>query len=80
MKRVKVQFYAVFREQRGLGEEMLDTQANTAGELYRELASRHAFSLPEGLVRASINLEFRPLDSPLADGDAVVFIPPVAGG
>jgi len=28
----------------------------------------------------AINAEFREWPAPLADGDAVVFIPPVAGG
>jgi molybdopterin converting factor small subunit len=80
MKRIRVQYYAVFREQRGLGEETVGTAATTAAELYAELAERHGFSLPPGLVRASINLEFKPLESAISEGDAVVFIPPVAGG
>jgi molybdopterin synthase sulfur carrier subunit len=80
MKRVKVQYYAVFREQSGLGEEMVETSARTAGDLYNELASLHGFLLPSSLVRASVNLQFKPLDAELADGDTVVFIPPVAGG
>jgi len=80
MKEVKVQYYAVFREQRGLGEETLETAAITAGDLYRELAERHGFSLPPSLVRASVNLQFKPLGDHLQDGDTVVFIPPVAGG
>jgi sulfur-carrier protein len=80
MKRIKVQYYAVFREQRRLGEEVVETDAKTAGELYAELAARHDFKLPASLVRASVNLQFEPLDSVVAEGDTVVFIPPVAGG
>ena len=76
MKRLTVQYYAVFREQRGLHEETLDTDAHTAADLYRELG----LSLSPDLVRVSINLQFKPLDSPLTTGDTVVFIPPVAGG
>ncbi|HVT11278.1 MAG TPA: MoaD/ThiS family protein [Fimbriimonadaceae bacterium] len=80
MKKIIVQYYAVFREGRGLGEETVETSARTAGELYAELAARHGFTLPASLVRASIDLSFRPLDTELAGGETVVFIPPVAGG
>jgi molybdopterin converting factor small subunit len=80
MKEIKVQYYAIFREQRGLGEEQVQTSARTAGELYDELAAMHQFSLSPKLVRASINLQFQSMDTALGDGDTVVFIPPVAGG
>jgi molybdopterin converting factor small subunit len=32
------------------------------------------------MLRVAINNEFRDWSTPLAEGDAVVFIPPVAGG
>jgi len=80
MKQIKVQYFAVFREQSGLGEESIGTVSRTAGDLYMELAAKHSFSLPPAIVRASINLEFRSLDTELRNGDTVVFIPPVAGG
>jgi len=32
------------------------------------------------MLRVAINTEFREWTAPLAEGDAVVFIPPVAGG
>ena len=76
MKSVRVKYFALFREQRGIGEEILQTEAATAEALYAELG----FSLPPSLVRCSLNLEFKPLNSKLQDGDEVVFIPPVAGG
>ena len=80
MKRIKVQYYAVFREQSGLGQEVVETNAKTAGELYAELAAKHDFKLPATLVRASVNLQFKPFDTALQEGDTVVYIPPVAGG
>ena len=80
MKQIKVQYFAVFREQSGSSEESIQTNARTASDLYQELAAKHSFSLPQGIVRASINLEFKPLESEIKDGDTVVFIPPVAGG
>ena len=75
-----VQYFAILREQRGLTEEKLTTAAVTPAGLYEELRVRHAFTLPAGHVRAAINGEFAPADAVLREGDAVVFIPPVAGG
>jgi molybdopterin converting factor small subunit len=76
MKHIKVQYYAVFREQKGMSEETVSTESATAADLYRELGLR----LDPAIVRASINLQFKPMTTELCDGDAVVFIPPVAGG
>jgi molybdenum cofactor guanylyltransferase len=79
-KHITVQYYALLREQAGRRDEALVTRARTAGELYAELAQRYPFSLAPELLRVAINTEFREWTAPLADGDAVVFIPPVAGG
>lgn len=75
-----IQYFAILREQRGLREEKLSTNAATPAALYEELRARHSFTLPVSRVRAAINGEFTSSDAPLRDGDAVVFIPPVAGG
>ena len=78
--RIRVQYFALLREQAGRGEEALETQARTPRDLYEELRARHPFTLPPELLRVAINTEFGDWAQPLADGDAVVFIPPVAGG
>lgn len=78
--RVTVQYFAALRDQRGISEEVLETSAGTCRDLYRELAERHQFRLKEQHVRAAINLEYVDLDTPLKEGDTVVWIPPVAGG
>ena len=80
MKELTVQYYALLREQAGRREERLATAAATPGELYAELAARYPFSLPEEVLRVAVNGEFREWSTPLAAGDTVVFIPPVAGG
>lgn len=77
---VQVQYFAVFREQRGTSAESLATESGTAGELYRELRERFGFTLDPSLVRAAVNGAFVPMETSLRDGDTVVFIPPVAGG
>jgi len=79
-KHITVQYYALLREQAGRRDEALVTRARTAAELYAELAQRYPFSLAPEVLRVAINTEFREWTAPLADGDAVVFIPPVAGG
>jgi len=79
-KHITVQYYALLREQAGRRDEALVTKAGTPAELYAELARRYPFSLAPEVLRVAINAEFREWTAPLADGDAVVFIPPVAGG
>lgn len=80
MRRIEVQYFAILREQRGLAEETLATPAATPRDLYEELRVRHRFSLPADRVRAAVNDEFVAGDTPLKEGDRIVFIPPVAGG
>jgi molybdopterin-guanine dinucleotide biosynthesis protein A len=79
-KRINVQYYALLREQAGRSEEALVTTARTPRELYDELKGRYPFSLAPEMLRVAVNAEFGEWAQPLADGDAVVFIPPVAGG
>ena len=80
MKNIHVQYFAILREQRGLGQEKLHTAAATAADLYAELRTRHGFTLPADRLRVAVNDEFAPWTAPLREGDALVFIPPVAGG
>ena len=80
LRHITVQYYALLREQAGRREERLASRAATAAELYAELAQRYPFTLARELLRVAINTEFRDWPAPLADGDVVVFIPPVAGG
>ena len=77
---VNIRYFAILREQRGLTRETLVTPAATAAALYEELRARHNFSLPQDRVRAALDEEFVAWNSPLREGQTVVFIPPVAGG
>jgi molybdopterin-guanine dinucleotide biosynthesis protein A len=79
-KRIKVQYYAILREQAGRSDESVVTGANTPRDLYNELKSRYPFSLAPEMLRVAVNAEFGEWSQRLADGDSVVFIPPVAGG
>jgi molybdopterin-guanine dinucleotide biosynthesis protein A len=79
-KRIKVQYYAILREQAGRSDESIVTAAHTPRDLYNELKSRYPFSLAPEMLRVAVNAEFGEWSQRLADGDSVVFIPPVAGG
>jgi molybdopterin-guanine dinucleotide biosynthesis protein A len=77
---IRVQYYALLREQAGRSTETLATRARTPRELYAELAGKYPFTLPAEMLRVAVNAEFGDWSQPLKAGDAVVFIPPVAGG
>jgi molybdopterin converting factor small subunit len=77
---LKIQYYALMREQAGRSEEMLETAASTPADLYGELKSRYGFTLGREQLKVAVNSEFSEWSRRLAAGDAVVFIPPVAGG
>ena len=77
---VRVKYFAVLREQRGLDEETVTTSVAIACDLYSELKTQHGFSLDPRFVRTAINGMFVDKDYLLIDNDEVVFIPPVAGG
>ena len=78
--KLKVQYYALFREQAGRSEETIETTSATPAALYRELQNRYPFKLAPEQLKVAVNTDFRDWDAKLTDGDVVVFIPPVAGG
>jgi molybdopterin converting factor subunit 1 len=77
---LKIQYYALMREQAGRSEETLETSAATPADLYGELNTRYAFTLGREQLKVAVNSEFSEWSRRLEQGDAVVFIPPVAGG
>ncbi len=77
---LQIRYYALMREQAGRSEESIETSAATPADLYAELKSRHAFTLPREQLKVAVNSEFSDWSRKLKHGDAVVFIPPVAGG
>jgi molybdopterin-guanine dinucleotide biosynthesis protein A len=79
-REIRVQYYALLREQAGRSNETLATRARTPRELYAELAAKYPFTLPADMLRVAVNAEFGDWTQPLQAGDAVVFIPTVAGG
>ncbi|TDJ43572.1 MAG: MoaD/ThiS family protein [Gammaproteobacteria bacterium] len=79
MPQIHIEYFAILREHVGKNAEELNTDATTAGALFDELDGRYNFPRMAGM-KVAINAEFSDWDAALADGDSVVFIPPVAGG
>jgi molybdopterin converting factor subunit 1 len=78
--RLHVRYFALLREQAGRSTEELETEALTPQQLYQQLQHRRGFTLEPQLLRVAVNDEFGDWHAPLADGDTVAFLPPVAGG
>lgn len=78
--KIKVRYFASFREQANKTQEELETSSNKASDLYDDLCTRYDFTLNKDEVKVSINGKYGPFNSTLNEGDEVVFIPPVSGG
>lgn len=79
-RQLHVRFFAVLREQAGCSAVDVESAAPTPAALYAELQARHALTFPVALLRVSVNERYADMSTPLAAGDRIVFIPPVAGG
>jgi sulfur-carrier protein len=79
---VRVRLFASLREAAGRGEAELRLEPGaTAEDAWRRLAEQHPALLPSrASLAASVNRRYAPFDTVLAEGDEVVFIPPVSGG
>ena len=80
MKRVTIQYFGQLREQAGCRDEQHETNVATCAELFAELATRHGFTLSATACRPAVNHAIAGPASPIADGDTVAFLPPLAGG
>ena len=80
---LRVLYFAGLRDAVGLAEETVELPEGvcTIGALADHLARRHpAYALRRGHVRIARNEAFAHDDDPVASGDVVALIPPVAGG
>ncbi|MCF6225114.1 MAG: MoaD/ThiS family protein [Xanthomonadales bacterium] len=78
--KLTIEYYAQLRDEAGCSKEIIETSCNNPAALFAELDTRHGFSLAAAQLRVAINDEFANWDSPLADNDRLVFMPPMAGG
>jgi molybdopterin converting factor subunit 1 len=77
---IEMLYFGPLREKRGTHRETIETSASTAALLYDELSERFGFDLPRHRLKVAINDTFSDWQTLLAEGDTIVFIPPVAGG
>ena len=77
---IKVRYFALFREQVGVESESVDWPGGTAAELFQQMASKHTALIPEAAALVAINEEMSGWETPLSEGDEILFFPPVAGG
>ena len=79
---VRVRLFAALREATGSGvlEMELDAGA-TAEDAWKQLVKRYpALAARRRSLAAAVNRRYVSFDAPLADGDELVFVPPVSGG
>ncbi len=80
---LRILYFAGLRDAVGLSEETVELPdgLRTVKALADHLARLHpAFAARRGHVRIARNEAFAADEEPLADGDVVALIPPVAGG
>ncbi len=82
--KLDVLYFAWLRERIGLGQERVETNAQTVSDLVAELRAREdrydlAFS-DLASVRVAVDQELTTFDAPLTDAREVAFFPPMTGG
>ena len=80
--RVRVRLFASLREAVGTSEVELDLPEGATAEMaWQRLADAHtALAARRARLTAAVNRRYALFDTPLRDGDEVVFVPPVSGG
>lgn len=79
-KTVKIRYYALLREERGVSTETVVTEAPTLAQLYNDIRARHGLTLPQERMSVAVNDNFASWTDKIEDNDVIVFVPPVAGG
>lgn len=79
-KSIKVLYFAIMKDERGVEAETIETNANTALALYLELQEKHRLTIDANSLVVAINDEMSTWQDILNPNDIVAFLPPVAGG
>lgn len=79
---ITVRYFAALRDDAGRDTEIVtvDPERASPTEIYTDVAGRYGFTLDRSIIRPAINGRYVKWDAPVADGDEIVFIPPVSGG
>lgn len=79
-KNLEILYFASLAEQAGKDEERIQFIGTSLSELYQQLSEQYAFGLTQDKLAVAINHEMSNWQAPIANGDVIAFIPPVAGG
>lgn len=80
VKNITVTYFAQLRELTGTDSESIQTDSETPAGVFDEIRAKHNIPLKRKGMMVAVNGDFTDWTHPLADGEEVVFIPPVAGG
>jgi len=79
-KTITVSYFAQLRELTGTDNESLTTSSVTPAGAFEEIRAKYNIPLKRKGMMVAINGDFTDWSHALADGEELVFIPPVAGG
>ena len=79
-KKIIVNYFASFREQTGISEEVIYIDVDNAEQLFDQLKFRHKLMEPIENCKVAINGELAGWNTLICSGDKVLLFPPVAGG
>ena len=80
MKSIRIEYYAALREAAGREAETVASAAETAADLYREVALKHGIPFSISMLTVALNDHVVPWSTSVGEGDTVVFLAPYAGG
>lgn len=77
---IRVEYFALFKACTKKMEEAIHLDSSDANDLYSLLTTKYRFPIPKDRIHLEVNDEYSPWETPLKQGDRVVFIPTVSGG
>lgn len=80
MKRIHIRYFASIGEARGVREETVETEAETARALFDELNADGTLTCAPNILKVAVGDRLTHWDAPLRDGETVAFLPPFSGG
>ncbi len=79
-KTIHLLYFAGLRQLTKIGTETIETEAETAQDLFFEIEKKYNLDFPKDFLKVAINENYQGFSFQLQNNDKVVFIPPVAGG
>lgn len=78
--KIRLLYFASLADCAGRASEEVESAAVHPSALFAEVGKRHGFAMDATRLRVAVNGKLVDWLQPLADGDEVVFLPPVSGG